>query len=115
MPLVTLGYLIAQKLHACTDHSIPEWANDRARDLVDVLLVRRRLADTELAEVRQACVEIFRLREKHAWPPTITVLPAWPQLYRAEVAKIPGFTPTDVDHAADDVAALIAQIDTATD
>ena len=115
VPLVTLGYLIAQKLHACTDHAIPEWANDRARDLIDVLLVRRLLKDTELGEVRQACVEIFRLRGKQAWPPAITVLPEWPRLYETEVAKIPGFTPSDVDQAAADVNALITQIDAAAD
>jgi hypothetical protein len=115
VPLVTLAYLIAQKLHACTDHSIPEWDNDRARDLIDVLLVSRLLDDTELADVRRACLEIFRLRGKHAWPPKITVLPAWPGLYQTEVTKIPGFAPSNVGQAAADVNALITQIDAATE
>jgi hypothetical protein len=48
LPLVTLAYMLAQKLHACTDHSFPNRENDRARDLIDILLVRRLLADDEL-------------------------------------------------------------------
>ncbi len=68
LPLVTLAYMLAQKLHACTDHSLPNRENDRARDLIDILLVRRLLADDELPGVRRACVEIFRLRNKHPWP-----------------------------------------------
>jgi hypothetical protein len=58
LPLVTLAYTLAQKLHACTDHSLPNRENDRARDLIDILLVRRLLADDELPGVRRACVEI---------------------------------------------------------
>lgn len=114
IPLVTLAYLIAQKLHACTDHSIPHRDNDRARDLIDILLVSRILADDELGEVRRACVEIFRLRDKHSWPPPITVLPQWPAIYKAELTKIPGFSPTDVARAAADTEELIAAIDAAT-
>lgn len=69
LPLVTLAYMLAQKLHACTDHSVPDRDNDRARDLIDILLVRRLLDEDDLADVRRACVEIFRLRDKHPWPP----------------------------------------------
>jgi hypothetical protein len=114
VPLVTLAYLIAQKLHACTDHANPAWSNDRARDLIDILLVRQLIGKPELVNVRQACVEIFRLRDKHPWPPRITVLPEWPQLYQTELAKTPGFEPPDVESAARDVDALITQIDAAT-
>lgn len=113
VPLVTLAYLIAQKLHACTDHAIPDWDNDRARDLIDILLVRRLLADHELAHVRRASVEIFALREKHTWPPQVTVPPTWPRIYAAEVAKTPGFEPADVEEAARAVADLVAEIDAA--
>jgi hypothetical protein len=113
VPLVTLAYLIAQKLHACTDHANPAWANDRARDLIDILLVRRLMEKSELIKVRQACVEIFRLRNTHPWPPSITVLPEWPHLYQTELAKTAGFEPSDIELAARDVDALIAQIDAA--
>lgn len=113
IPLVTLAYLIAQKLHACTDHSIPERDNDRARDLIDILLVSRLLTEDEIADVGRACIEIFRLRDKHAWPPSITVLPQWPTIYETELAKTPGFSPTDVVQAATAVDQLVARIDTA--
>jgi len=59
LPLVTLAYMLAQKLHACTDHSLPNRENDRARDLIDILLVRRLLADDELPGVRRACRVAF--------------------------------------------------------
>lgn len=110
LPLVTLAYMLAQKLHACTDHSVPERENDRARDLIDILLVHRLLADDELPDVRRACVEIFRLRDKHPWPPAVTVLPEWPAIYAVELAKTPGFTPAEVQQAAADVDRLIAEI-----
>lgn len=113
VPLVTVGYLIAQKLHACTDHSNDEWSNDRARDLIDILLVHRLLKPDELVNVRRACAEIFRLRDKHEWPPSITVLPEWPELYQAELVKTPGFEPSNVQQAARAVDAFIAQIDAA--
>jgi len=114
LPLVTLAYMIAQKLHACTDHSLPNRENDRARDLIDILLVRRLLADDELPGVRRACGEIFRLGNKHPWPPSIMVLPEWPTIYASELAKTPGFTPAEVEQAAADVDRLIAEIDGAS-
>jgi hypothetical protein len=114
LPLVTLAYMLAQKLHACTDHSVPERENDRTRDLIDILLVHRLLADDELPDVRQACVEIFRLRDRHPWPPSVTVLPEWPAIYAVELAKTPGFTPTEVEQSAADVDQLIAEIDRAS-
>lgn len=113
VPLVTLAYLIAQKLHACTDHSDRERANDRARDLIDILLIHRLLDDNELIDVNRACVEIFRLREKHDWPPSITVLEGWSELYASELAKTPECSPTDVYRAAREVDALITRIDDA--
>jgi hypothetical protein len=114
VPLVTIAYLIAQKLHACTDHSSERWTNDRARDLIDILLVRRLLKQGELPDVRRACIELFRLRNKHDWPPSITVLQGWPEIYAVELAKTPGFEPADVHEAARAVNALIAEIDRAT-
>jgi len=63
---------------------------DRARDLIDILLVHRLLDEDELAEGRQACVEIFRLRNRKPGPPSITVLPGWPELYATELARRPG-------------------------
>ena len=113
LPLLTLPYKLAHDVHPCTGPSVPERENDRARDLIDLLLVHRLLADDELPDVRRACVEIFRLRDKHPWPPSVTVLPEWPAIYAVELAKTPGFTPTEVQQAAADVDRLITEIDRA--
>lgn len=112
LPLVTIAYLVAQKLHACTDHTDPGRPNDRYRDLVDLILVDRLVGEDDRTAVRDVCVEIFRLRAKHAWPPSITVLPEWPDGYRTLSEQL-GFTPIDVHQAAADVQAIIARIDTA--
>lgn len=114
VPVVTLAYMVAQKLHACTDHATGGWANDRVRDLIDVLLVRRLLQDEDLADVRRACIEVFELRDRQPWPPAVTVLEAWPALYITELAKAPGFEPDNVHDAARAVYALIDEIDRAT-
>jgi type II secretory pathway pseudopilin PulG len=112
LPLVTIAYLIAQKLHACTDHTDDERSNDRYRDLIDLILVDRLVRDQDRAGVREVCVEIFRLRAKHAWPPRITVLPDWPEGYRTLAEQL-GFAPADVHQAAIDVQEIIARIDAA--
>jgi hypothetical protein len=113
LPVVTIAYMIAQKLHACTDHSIPGHTNDRARDLVDILLVSRLLDTADLGPVRAAAVEIFELRAKHTWPPTITVLTGWPELYASEIAPLPDFEPRDITTAATQVQQLVHRIDQA--
>jgi hypothetical protein len=53
LPLVTIAYLIAQKLHACTDHTYPERPNDRYRDLIDLILVDRLMRDEDREGVRE--------------------------------------------------------------
>ena len=112
LPLVTIAYLIAQKLHACTDHADPERPNDRYRDLIDLILVDRLVREEDRAGVREVCVEIFRLRAKHAWPPRITVLPEWPDGY-GTLAEQLGFAPIDVHQAAIEVEVIVARIDAA--
>ncbi|HEY5194800.1 MAG TPA: nucleotidyl transferase AbiEii/AbiGii toxin family protein [Solirubrobacteraceae bacterium] len=112
LPLVTIAYLVAQKLHACTDHTYSERPNDRYRDLIDLILVDRLMRDEDRAGVREVCVEIFRLRGKHTWPPRITVLSDWPEGYRTLAGQL-GFAPADVHQAAIDVHEIIARIDAA--
>jgi hypothetical protein len=112
LPLVTIAYLIAQKLHACTDHTDPERPNDRYRDLIDLILVDRLVRAEDRAGVRDVCVEIFRLRAQHAWPPRITVLPEWAGGYQSLAQQL-GFAPADVHQAAIDVQAIVARIDAA--
>ena len=87
---LTMRYQIAQKLHACTDpHRPPDHVNDRARDVIDLVLLRglaQQTGSPTLAEIREAAIDIFaaRAREaealgrmKRAWPPIVTVHPHW--------------------------------------
>ncbi len=107
---VAVRYQIAQKLHACTETYTDGRDNDRFRDLSDVLMLRDLIDD--LAPVRDACMEIFALRAKHPWPPTVTIFTGWPEQYAALAAEI-DFEIRDVNEAADAVQAIIEEIDAA--
>jgi hypothetical protein len=80
---------------------------------MDILLVEDLLHDVGLARVREACVDIFTVREEHTWPPTVTVYDSW-RVPFAELARENCFTPEDIDEAAAALTALIAAIDSAT-
>lgn len=87
---IAMRFQIAQKLHAVSDpHEPPDYINDRARDLVDLLLLRDLITATgapTLPEVREAGVAIFEARAADAtklgrpsrtWPPVITAHTHW--------------------------------------
>jgi hypothetical protein len=67
---LSMAYQIAQKVHACTDpHDPPASVNDRARDVVDLLLLRNLIDTTQhptLSEVRAAIEDIFTIRATEA-------------------------------------------------
>ncbi len=107
---VSLRYQVAQKLHACTEVFAEERENDRFRDVMDILLVEDLLYDVGLAHVREACVDIFTVRDKHTWPPTVTVYDSW-RVPFAALAHENRFTPDDIDEATSALTALIAAID----
>ncbi len=109
---VSLRYQVAQKLHACTEVFDEGRENDRFRDVMDILLVEDLLYDVGLGHVREACVDIFAVRDKHTWPPTLTVYDSWRVPFVA-LARQNRFKPNDIDEAAAALAALIAAIDTA--
>ncbi len=109
---VSLRYQVVQKLHAGTFATGPE--NDRFRDVMDVLLVEALIHDVGLTHVRAACVDIFTVRNRHSWPPTVTVYESWREPFAA-LARENGFTPEDVDGAAAALTELIAVIDAAVD
>lgn len=66
-------------------------------------------APAKWVHVRAACEEIFSLRQKHTWPPTIIVLPGWPEPY-AKLARETGFPIEDVNSATLVVNTLIERI-----
>jgi hypothetical protein len=107
---VSLRYQVAQKLHACTEVFEEGRENDRFRDVMDILLVEDLLYDIGLNRVREACVDIFTVRDKHTWPPTVTVYDSW-RVPFAELARENRFTPDDIDEAAAALTALIVAIE----
>lgn len=107
---VSLRYQVAQKLHACTEVFERGRENDRFRDVMDVLLVEELIHDVGLDRVREACLDIFTVRQKHTWPPQVTVYDSWRAPFAA-LARENGFTPEDMDEAAAALTALIAAID----
>ncbi len=95
-----MRFQIAQKLHAVSDpHEPPDSINDRARDVVDLLLLRDLIATTDsptLAEVREAGVAVFEARAAEAaelgrptrvWPPTIAAQGHWTDDYARAAAS----------------------------
>lgn len=87
---IAMRFQIAQKLHAVSDpHDPPTAVNDRARDVVDLLLLRDLAADSGSptpADIRQAAVAVFGARAdesrqlgypSRAWPPTLVAHPHW--------------------------------------
>lgn len=87
---LAMRYQIAQKLHASTDpHDPPQSVNDRARDVVDLLLLKNLVGDANAlkpADIRTAAVDIFMARgtearalgrTTRAWPPRMTSHPHW--------------------------------------
>jgi len=102
-------YQVAQKLHACTELPTDGRSNDRFRDLIDLLLLAELLEDDEWSGVREACEELFALREMHAWPPVVTVFGGWPESYRALAVEV-AFHVTGAQAAAVRVQELIGRI-----
>lgn len=109
---VAVRYQIAQKIHACTEIPTDGRENDRFRDLIDIPLLRELIEDGGLPAVRAACVEIFELRANHTWAPDVTVWPSWPDGFRVMARDIDFYT-DDVELAAGDVRAFIAEINDA--
>ena len=83
---VAMRFQIAQKVHAVSDpHEPPAAINDRARDVVDLILLRDLATATgrpTLREIRAACRSIFGARAHEAerlgllvrsWPPLWSV------------------------------------------
>lgn len=105
---LSMAYQIAQKVHACTDpHDPPTVVNDRARDVVDLLLLRDltdATGEPTSGEVRAAVEDVFASRANEAvstgatprtWPTTVTAHAHWGASF-ARAAESAGLaTPLD--------------------
>ena len=97
---IALRYQIAQKLHAVTDpHDPPTAINDRAPDVVDLVLLEDLVAmvgsprDAEIAAAAQAAFagradEAAQLGGKSRnWPTLLTAYPHWAKDYQHAAAS----------------------------
>lgn len=109
VPCLSTRFQIAQKIHAVTAQ-FEDRHNDRFRDLIDLILLRDISEDREA--IRAACIEIFDVRAKHAWPPELVIQYGWAERFPA-LARATQFPITDVGQAAVEVRAFIAEIDAA--
>lgn len=75
LPVMKLAYQIAQKLHA-----VSEAGSERAHDRIDLQLICNR-SQIDYAEVKSVCQRLFDYRRRQPWPPGVTALPSWDDLY----------------------------------
>lgn len=121
---IAMRFQIAQKLHAVSDpHDPPHSLNDRARDVVDLLLLRDLVTASgtpALAEIRAAAVAVFEGRAREAeqlgltprpWPPTVIAHRHWSNDF-ARAAASAGIA-MELDTAVTELNNWIAAIDEA--
>lgn len=121
---IAVDYQVAQKLHGSTDpHQPPDAANLRARDLVDLLLLRAVFYPDsgDLRSLREACADLFAARyaeaeqlqlEPRPWPPQVVAYSHWHSDYASAAAEV-GIDIT-LDDAAEQLNEWIAAIDEAS-
>lgn len=108
LPCMSIRHQFAQKLHAMTEPPEEGKDNLRFRDLSDLLQLGDQVPVD--AELRAECIQIFGLRNTHAWPPNVTVYDSWVEPYKV-IAKDAGVAVTDAHHAAADLREYIASIE----
>ena len=67
VPCLAIPAQIAQKIHALSEPEPRGRPNPRARDVLDVLLLLRRV-EIDHTAVRAACERVFAERATHSWP-----------------------------------------------
>lgn len=69
VPVLRADHQIAQKLHTCT-----AVGSDRAHDIVDLQLLVG-TGECDLVLTAETSRRLFRSRNAHQWPPTVTARP----------------------------------------
>lgn len=121
---IAMRFQIAQKIHAVSDpHDPPRAVNDRARDLVDLLLLRDLVTVTghpEIPDIRIAAVALFEARARErtelgladrTWPPRVVAHAHWQRDY--ESAATAGNVRLPIDVAVTEINSWIGAIDAA--
>lgn len=113
---------IAQKIHACSDaHAPPSQKNDRPRDVVDLILLKRSVEEAGepvLGVIKAACVDVFDARRTDAltlsrparsWPCRVIQHAHWKIDYATAAAQ--GNLMMPIEEAVSVVNAWIDEID----
>lgn len=89
LPCLPLTKQVAQKLHAATEQPDDGRANDRFRDLLDIVILSGLTPPSP--ELRAVCEETFRIRGQQTWPPEVVAHPHWvrPMERRAREMGLP--------------------------
>ena len=102
LPLMKIPFQIAQKLHGATGEG-----SRRAHDLIDLQLIANAY-ETDFKEMRDVCERLFRYRKCQPWPPKVTEVDGWDDIYLTQKLNLP-VLPT-VDQAIEWANGLIARI-----
>ena len=74
---------VAEKLHAMLDAAHNPEKAERARDLIDLLIIDRELLKGDYQSARTACEAIFRSRATLPWPPPLGIPKSWHPILEA--------------------------------
>lgn len=110
VPCLPLAHQVAQKIHGMTQPPRTNGRNERAKDLVDVLLLEESLGD--LTALRRVCVRVFDTRGTHAWPPQLTIQEHWRDEFGRLVSDY-GIKVEDLESGVRDAQDVIRRIDIA--
>ena len=105
VPLMSLEYQVAQKLHG-----VSEPGGKRAHDLIDLQLIFSR-SNVDIVETRRIVVRLFANRQRQTWPTMVAKGEGWDELYAAAKGELP--VRVTVDEAVEWVNDLISRIDAA--
>ena len=102
VPLMSLEYQVAQKLHGATE---PD--SKRAHDLIDLQIIAGS-RNLDLKRLNALCRRLFAYRKMQKWPTQVVKNPDWSGIYDQERGELP-VLPT-VDEAIAWTNDLIAKI-----
>ena len=105
IPLMTIPYQIAQKLHGLT-----EPGSLRVQDLVDLQLIVENEA-LDFVAIRSVCARLFANRQMQTWPSKVSKNEGWDDLYDTARQGIPGVR--GIDDAVSWINGFIGKIDAA--
>ena len=105
VPLMSLEYQVAQKLHGATEPN-----SKRAHDLIDLQIIAGR-RDLDMKRLEALCHRLFAYRKMQKWPAHVAKNQGWSAIYDQERGDLP-VLPT-VDEAIDWANDLISRIATA--